>query len=83
MEEDKYFGCERNECKKCKEPKRKNCLSIIFAILVFALAVSLGLILGAVFASTILEALSAIIVFAVVAALLLIINIIKLLCNKK
>ena len=67
----------------CKRNKKKSCLEVVLFILVTVLALAIGLIVGAMFATTILEAMSAIIVFIAVLVLLIIINLVLLACDKK
>ena len=76
-------GCEEyNNC-NCIKPRKKcrNCGEYILGILSVVLAVILGLIIGADLATAILEALSALIIFAITVALLIIIRIVTLYCR--
>ena len=72
-------GCYDNK-KTCK---KRNCIGIISVILLSAFLSVIGIIVGAVFSATILEALSAIIVLAVILGLLLILSVILMYCKKE
>lgn len=66
----------------CMRPRKKRCCGeYMLGILFVALAATLGLILGAVYSTTILAALSALIVFIVMLVLLIIIKIISYFCK--
>ena len=80
MEPQETIYCYNKEEKCCFKNK---CLAIIATILLAAFAVVIGLIIGASIAGAILEALSAVIVLAVVLGLLLILDVILILCNRK
>ncbi len=68
----------------CKKNKTNNCCAYIILGLLFSLFLAtLGLILGAVFAETLLTALAALIVLAVILFILVIIAIIKMICCKE
>ena len=80
MEPQETIYCYNKEEKCCF---KNRCLAIIATILLAAFAVVIGLIIGASIAGAILEALSAVIVLAVVLGLLLILDVILILCNRK
>lgn len=82
MEPKEYYVCEQED-KNYKEPKRKNCYSIIIFIIVVALAFTVGLLVGAMNAEIITAAMAAIIVLISMLALLLVLNIVLFICNKK
>lgn len=81
MENNMFHDCECD----FEKPKKKcrNCGEYILGILVVALAVVLGLIIGANVAATILEALSALIIFAVMLGILILIRIVSLFCRNR
>ena len=72
-------GCYDNK-KTCK---KRSCLDIVSVILLSAFLFVIGIIVGAVLSATILEALSAIIVLAVILGLLFILSIIFAICKKE
>ena len=63
--------------------KRKNCLTIVIAILAILFFGVIGAIIGAALSETILAALAAVIVLAIVLGVLLIIGIIYKICKKE
>lgn len=68
----------------CKKNKTNNCCAYIVLGLLFSLFLAtLGLILGAVFAETLLAAIAALIVLAVVLLILVLVTIIKMICCKE
>lgn len=68
----------------CGKPRRKRCCGeYILGILFVALAVVIGLIIGAIAAETILAALSALIILAIMLGILIIIRIISLFCRTR
>lgn len=67
----------------CRKSKKKSCLDIVICILFIAIAAVLGLILGANFATAILEAMSALIVLVSLLALLVIIYWILRVCENR
>lgn len=76
------YNYEKTNC--CKKDK-KCCIDIIIFILSIILAFTIGLIVGAALVGIVILSLPAIIVFAVVIAILIIIRAIMLICsnNKK
>ena len=70
-------GCSRRSCTK------RSCLLSIIGIFLTAVATSLGILIGALASTAVMEAMAALIVFIVVSALLLIVSIILYLCQKK
>lgn len=83
MEPQEKIYCYDNHEKEEKCTKKRNCLGIVAIILLAAFVFVIGLIIGAALYSTILSALSAIIVLAIVLGLLLLITIIFMICNNK
>lgn len=81
METQETIYCCNNKEEKCE--KNKNCLGIIFVILLSLFTFVIGLLIGAALALVVLIALPAIIVLAVILGLLLILTVILMLCNKK
>lgn len=81
MEPQETIYCFDNKEKKCNN--KKNCLGIVAVILLSLFALVIGLIIGAALSTTILGALPAIIVLAIILGLLLLLTIILMLCNKK
>ncbi|MCI8470189.1 MAG: hypothetical protein HFJ35_01620 [Clostridia bacterium] len=81
MEPQETIYCYDNREEKCA--KKRNCLGIVAIILLTAFVFVIGLIIGAALATTILVALPAVIVLAVVLGLLLILTIILMVCNCK
>lgn len=79
METQEYSYC----CETKKKCRKISCLGIVAVILSILFFAVLGLILGAVFATTILGALAAIIVLAVVLGILLILTLIVLICKNR
>ena len=71
------------ENKEVKGTNKKNCFSMIANIILTAFALVLGIIVGAEISVTILEAISAIIVLAIVLGLLFILTIIAICIGKK
>lgn len=70
------------ECDPCKPKKRHGCGEYILGILLVSLAVVLGLIIGANLSATLLEALSALIIFAIMLGILILIRVVTLICKK-
>ena len=81
MDNQDTIYCYDNKEDKC--PKKKNCLGIIFVILLSLFTFVIGLLIGAALALIVLIALPAIIVLAIILGLLLILTIILMICNKK
>ena len=81
MEPQEKIYCYDNREEKCN--KKRNCLYIVATILLAAFTLVIGIIIGAALAGTILVALPAIIVLAIVLGLLLLLTIILMLCNRK
>lgn len=63
--------------------KRKNCFTIVIAILAILFFGVIGAIIGAALSETILAALAAVIVLAIVLGVLLIISLIYKICKKE
>ena len=68
--------------RKCKK-NNKNCTFIILGILIALFAFALGLIIGAVITTTVLANLAAFIILAVLLFIILVLQIIRILCDKK
>ncbi len=81
MEPQEKIYCYDNREEKCN--KKRNCLYIVATILLVAFTLVIGIIIGAALAGTILVALPAIIVLAIVLGLLLILTLILLVCCRK
>lgn len=81
MEPQEKIYCYDNREEKCN--KRRNCLYAVVTILLAAFTLVIGIIIGAALAGTILVALPAIIVLAIVLGLLLILTLILLVCYRK
>lgn len=81
MDNQDIIYCYDNKEDKC--PKKKNCLNIVFVILLSLFTFVIGLLIGAALSTVILGALAAIIILAIILAILLILTIILMLCNKK
>ena len=79
MEPQEYNYCYETK-KKCK--KRFNCLGIVAIILAILFSATIGIIIGAAVAETILAALSAVIVLAIALGVFLLSTIILLLCKR-
>ncbi len=79
MEPQEYNYCYETK-KRCK--KRVNCLGIVAIILSILFSTTIGLIIGASVAETILTALSAVIVLAIALGVFLVSTIILLLCKR-
>ena len=75
MENDIFEDC----C--CKKRKKRCCGEYILGILFVALAVVIGLLIGAVFVETILEAFSALIILAVMVGILIVIRFLSMFCK--
>lgn len=80
MEPQETIYCYDNKENKCTN--KVNCLGVVAIILLSAFTLVLGLIIGAAVSLPILNALSALIVLAVVLGLLLILTGILLICNR-
>lgn len=80
LEEYKYDKHE--ECKK-EKGKKRCCIDIIIFILSIVLAFTIGLLVGAALVGIVIISLPAIIVFAVVITILILIRAIMLICNNK
>ena len=81
MEPQEKIYCYDNREEKCN--KRRNCLYIVATILLAAFTLVIGIIIGDALAGTIIAALPAIIVLAIVLGLLLILTLILLVCCRK
>ncbi len=81
MEPQETIYCYDNRDKKYREPRKKNCLSIVATILLVSFAVVIGLIIGAAISAAVLAALPAVIVLAVILGLLFILALILIFCN--
>ena len=75
MENDIFEDC----C--CKKRNKRCCGEYILGILFVALAVVIGLLIGAVFVETILEAFSALIILAVMVGILIVIRFLSMFCK--
>ncbi len=76
MEPQEYNCCNEKKC-KCK-----SCFDIISIILGIIFIGVIGILIGAAISETILNALSAVIVLAIILGMLLLLNIILLICKK-
>lgn len=79
MEPQEQFCCYET---KCKKDNKRNCLGIVTIILLTLFALVIGLLIGAALSTTILGALPAIIILAIVLGILLLLTIIMYFCKR-